>query len=138
MVIDGPCSALRGEVGPAAWVVLEDLLTGATVDGETRWAVSRTTVLVDAVPSDLPSAPVARSVKAAVSSPGGRAGSERGGAAVDVWVRDSGGSAVRVGCHRLLTVLRLHLHASRDVRRSVERGHCPLVPTASQLAIRHR
>jgi hypothetical protein len=85
MVIDGPCSALRGEVGPAAWVVLEDLLTGATVDGETRWAVSRTTVLVDAVPSDLPSAPVARSVKAAVSSPGGRAGSERGGAAVDVW-----------------------------------------------------
>ena len=134
MVIDGRCSALRREVGPAAWVVLEELLTGATVDGATRCAVSRTTVRglaketalskdtvsrslqrlraakvvriereqhddsgrfvsvrymvdmaavpmvvspsVDAVPSDLPS-PVARSVKAAVSSPGGRAGSER-------------------------------------------------------------
>ena len=44
MVIDGRCSALRREVGPAAWVVLEELLAGATVDGETRCAVSRTTV----------------------------------------------------------------------------------------------
>ena len=44
VVIDGRCSALRREVGPAAWVVLEELLTGATVDGETRCAVSRTTV----------------------------------------------------------------------------------------------
>ncbi len=135
MVIDGRCSALRREVGPAAWVVLEELLTGATVDDETSCVVSRTTVRglaketalskdtvsrslqrlrvakvvriereqhddsgrfvsvrymvdiaavpivvsrsVDAVPSDLPSVPVARSVKAAVSSPGGRAGSER-------------------------------------------------------------
>ena len=136
MVIDGRCSALRREVGPAAWVVLEELLTGATVDGETSCAVSRTTVRwlaketalskdtvsrslqrlrvaklvriereqhddsgrfvsvrymvdmaavpmvvsrsVDAVPSDLPSAPVARSVKASmVSSASGRVGSER-------------------------------------------------------------
>jgi DNA-binding MarR family transcriptional regulator len=44
MVIDGRCSALRREVGPAAWVVLEALLTGATVDAETSCAVSRTTV----------------------------------------------------------------------------------------------
>lgn len=135
MVINGRCSALRREVGPAAWVVLEELLTGATVDGETSCAVSRTTVRglaketalskdtvsrslqrlrvaklvriereqhddsgrfvsvrymvdiaavpmvvspsVDAVPSDLPSAPVARLVKAAVSSPSGRVGSGR-------------------------------------------------------------
>jgi DNA-binding transcriptional ArsR family regulator len=135
MVIDGRCSALRREVGPAAWVVLEELLTGATVDGETSCAVSRTTVRglaketalskdtvsrslqrlrvaklvhiereqhddsgrfvsvrymvdmaavpmvvspsLDAVPSDLPSAPVALSVKSAVSSPSGRVGSGR-------------------------------------------------------------
>ena len=136
MVIDGRCSALRREVGPAAWVVLEELLTGATVDGETSCAVSRTTVRglaketalskdtvsrtlqrlraakvvgiereqhddsgrfvsvrymvdmaavpmvvsssVDAVPNDLPSVPVERSVKASVvSSASGRVGSER-------------------------------------------------------------
>ena len=44
LVVDSRCSAMRRELGPAAWVVLEELLLSAVVDVDLAVAVCRTSV----------------------------------------------------------------------------------------------
>ena len=44
LVVDSRCSAMRRELGPAAWVVLEELLSSAVVDVDLAVAVCRTSV----------------------------------------------------------------------------------------------